>query len=232
MQHRHGERRQGGRRSRPQRDQPREHGASIHGVQRVDLPVEEVQRGLLAGHPLPRGGVRARREVAPRPRPVRPQEGIDLRVGQRPERRGHHEAPHALGCPQRIAETRPAAHRLGDQSNVADVEAVEQRGQVVDERGGAGTAGLLARRTEATVGERDARVARRQMRHLLPPGEMIPAEAVREDHRRTRAGHLVVQLATRAVQERHRRSSSTVRPPGAHPRVEGTAQGQKSLVST
>src|SRR5262249_58652140 len=56
---------------------------------------------------------------------------------------------------------------------------------------------------EAAVREGDASVAGSEVRHLLPPREVIAAHAVGEDERGALAGHLVVQVAAGSSEEGH-----------------------------
>ncbi len=84
---------------------------------------------------------------------------------------------------------------------------VEEGQQVVGEAGEAGAAGGLGRAGEAAVGEHDAGVAAGEVGELLPPAEVVAAEAVGEDQRRggrvAGAVDLVVQIAVRAGEGGH-----------------------------
>src|SRR5262249_37586890 len=62
----------------------------------------------------------------------------------------------------------------------------------------------LAGEAEAAVIEGDAREAVLEVRHLLPPGQVAAPEAVGEYEGRAPAVGLVVEVASRAGEERHR----------------------------
>src|SRR5436190_4695810 len=73
---------------------------------------------------------------------------------------------------------------------------VDQRRQIISVVGGVGAAGNCSGRRKPAMSECYACVARREMRHLLPPRQLVAAEPVREDDRGALSGHLVVQATT------------------------------------
>src|SRR5205807_2481336 len=58
-----------------------------------------------------------------------------------------------------------------------------------------------ARGREAPVRERHAGVARRKVRHLLPPAQMIAAEPVRENQKWPAAAHLIIKPAVGTLEK-------------------------------
>ena len=140
------------------------------------------------------------------------EDGVGLGRGQAPRRARHHEGAHPGRRAERVAETRPAAHRLGDQPHVGEAQVVDQRGQVFHEGRRSRPTGRLAGWAEAPVGEDDARVALAEVRDLLPPGEVAPAQPVGEDEGWSRTVGLVVELARRTGEKRH-----VADPQGARP---------------
>ena len=113
--------------------------------------------------------------------------------------RGENEGAHALRPRQRVLQAAPAAHRLGHQSDLAEPEMVDQRRQISRIVGRIRPAGNFARRRKAAVGEGHAGTAAGEVRHLLPPAQVIAAEPVREHDRRPSAGDLVEEAAPRPV---------------------------------
>jgi hypothetical protein len=116
---------------------------------------------------------------------------------------------------ERERQARPAAHRLRDERRALDAEMVEQRAQVIGERRAAGPAGDVGRHAEAAMVERHAGEALAEVRHLLPPRQMVAADAVREDEgrrpARLRAVQLVVQLDVACGRVRHARRVASKR---------------------
>ncbi len=77
---------------------------------------------------------------------------------------------------------------------------IDQGGEVAGIVGGIDTVGDRIGRREAAMGEGDAGVVGREVRHLLPPAQMVAAEPVREQQGRPAAGDFVVEIAERALQ--------------------------------
>src|SRR6185369_11478716 len=113
----------------------------------------------------------------------------------------HDERAHSPRLAQRVGEAGPAAHRLGNQAHILQREMVHERREVVGKvlRGARAVEGV--RGHETAMCECDARVARCEMGNLLPPGEMVAAQAMREHDCRSAAFDLVVDAAVRALQE-------------------------------
>ena len=101
---------------------------------------------------------------------------------------GEDEGAQAVGVGGGVGGAGPAAHRLADEDGGVELEVVEEGEQVVGEAGEAGAAGGLGGEGEAAVGEHDAGAAGGEVGQLLPPAEVVAAEAVGEDHHRPRAG--------------------------------------------
>src|SRR5262245_29134116 len=201
-QDRHPESGEGRRRGRAQGDQLAQQGRPVEvAVQRPEVMGGLAQRGLLPLH----GGAEGRVEAGGDQigDPVAREERVDLRVGERADGRRHDEGPDPLRRAQGVAEARPAAHRLRYQAHLAKSEMVDQGRQIVDEGQRTRTARLVARLPEAAMREGDAGVAGGEVRHLLPPGEVVAAHAVREDERGALAAHLVVQIAAGSSEEGH-----------------------------
>src|SRR5689334_11807449 len=69
---------------------------------------------------------------------------------------GHDERPHALWVAQRVLEAGPAAHGLPDQRYVAEIERLEQRGEVIGIRVRRRAPGHAGRGRETAVREHHA----------------------------------------------------------------------------
>ena len=83
---------------------------------------------------------------------------------------------------------------------------IDQCGEIAGIIGGIGTVGERARRRKAAMGKYHAGVAVAEVRNLLPPAQMIAAEAVREYQHGSGAGDLVIHAAigTLEMAARHR----------------------------
>src|SRR5688572_4542903 len=101
---------------------------------------------------------------------------------------------------KRIVEGAPAAHRLGDDPDIARAEVIDQRGEIARIVGRIGPTRRRSRWRKAAVGKRHAGVAIAEMRHLLPPAQVIAAEPVGKDQKRAGAADLVVKAAAGAVE--------------------------------
>ena len=101
---------------------------------------------------------------------------------------------------ERIFQHRPPAHRLRDEANVGKPQVIDQGGEVAGIVGGIDATRDRVGRREAAMGESHAGVAGREVRHLLPPAQVIAAQPVREDERRAAARDFVVEIAERALQ--------------------------------
>ncbi len=77
---------------------------------------------------------------------------------------------------------------------------VDQSGEVARIVSWIGPAGDGRGGREAAMGEGHARVVRREMRDLLPPAEMIAAQAMREQKRRPVARYFIVKIAERTFE--------------------------------
>ena len=121
--------------------------------------------------------------------------GID-----RPGGGSQHKRPQLARAAQGVLHRRPAAHRLGDDADIGQLQMLDQRREIVGIVGGVGAAGNGGRRREAAMREGHAGVAGREVRDLLPPRHVVAAEPMREQQRRPAARHLVVDRAVRPFQ--------------------------------
>lgn len=98
----------------------------------------------------------------------------------------HDEGADACGVGEGEGEACPAAHRLGDEGDGAGgVVDVDEGGEVVGEGSRAGFGARLLGWGEPAVGEGKAAVTGfDEGGDLLPPGEVIAAEAMGEDDER------------------------------------------------
>ena len=69
---------------------------------------------------------------------------------------------------------------------------VDQGGEVAGIVGRVGTGGDRTRRGEAAMGEGNAGVMRREVRDLLPPAQVIAAQAVGEEEGRAAAAYFIL----------------------------------------
>ena len=105
------------------------------------------------------------------------------------------------GCARAKLERGPAAHRLRHDADVGRAEVIGERREIARVVVRVGTAGRRARRREAAMREGHAGVAVAEVRHLLPPAQVIAAEPMREDQEWTRAGGLVIEATVGAVEK-------------------------------
>jgi hypothetical protein len=77
---------------------------------------------------------------------------------------------------------------------------IDERAEIAGVVGRIGPAGNFARRRKSAVSEGHARVGAAEMRHLLPPAQMVAAEPVGEHDRRPGAGDLVIEAAPGPVE--------------------------------
>ena len=114
--------------------------------------------------------------------------------------RAQHQRLHLCRMGDCVVQHGPAAHRLADQPHVGEFQMIDQGGKIVRIIGGIGAARHGIRRREAAMGEAHAGVARREMRDLLPPAQVIAAQAVGEQQGRAAARYFVVEIAERPLQ--------------------------------
>ena len=77
---------------------------------------------------------------------------------------------------------------------------IDERREIARIVGGIGTARRRARRRKAAMREGHAGVAVAEVRHLLPPAQVIAAKAVREEEEGTAAVDLVIEAAIGTVE--------------------------------
>src|SRR5436190_74984 len=97
-------------------------------------------------------------------------------------------------------ERSPAAHRLRHETHFAAAEMIDERAEIARIVVRVRTAGRRTRGRKAAVREGHAGVAAAEMRHLLPPAQMIAAKPVREHQQRTLAGYFIVEPAIGPVE--------------------------------
>ena len=114
--------------------------------------------------------------------------------------RAQHQRLHFRRMGDGVFEHRPAAHRLTDQAHVGEFQMIDQGSEIGGVVGGIGAAVDRTGRREAAMGEAHAGVTWREVRDLLPPAQVIAAQAVGEQQRRSAARHLVVEIAERPLQ--------------------------------
>ena len=103
----------------------------------------------------------------------------------------------AFGVATSEVERRASAHRLADEEGgLAQFEVIEEAEDVVGEGFGVGATFRQLGVAEAALVEDDAGVALRQDGDLLPPAQMIAADAVTEHNGNARAFDLVEELDT------------------------------------
>jgi hypothetical protein len=176
--------------------------------ERIDLLIEKVRRRLLARHALAGRhvdvvGLHRGRGGGGRLLPARHLRGIAEQgrgARDRARRRGKHERPHARRIRQREVECAPTAHRLCHDAHVAWAEVVDERRNVARIVDGIGAVGERARRRKAAMRERHAGVAVAEVRHLLPPAQVVATESVREHQHRARACNLVVDATSGTIE--------------------------------
>ena len=189
--------------------QPSAQGHLVDAAQRIDLLVEEVCSRLLACEPLAARDVDVIRLVGAgrRCRLAFPRRQL-IRVGEqgrgtrdRPGRAGEHQRAHAIRLRKRILERGPAAHGLRDDAHVARADMIDERREVARIVGGIRAARRRARRRKAAMREGHAGVAIAEVRHLLPPAQVIAAKAVREEEEGAAAVQLVVEAAAGPIEK-------------------------------
>jgi hypothetical protein len=84
----------------------------------------------------------------------------------------------------------------GDPAVALVDQVAEHRLEVVDERRRAGTVRAVDREAEPPLVRREDAVRRREGRDLLPPGEVVAAEPVEEDDRRSLPVDRAAQVRT------------------------------------
>jgi hypothetical protein len=170
----------------------------------VDLPIEAVKARLLVRHAFASGRVHAAFEEALLT-PTR-LGGVNRRKRRVSESAGgvaHHEGFHAFGTLQGVGEAGPASHRLCNEPYFLEAEVVDERCQIGCESGRSRASWLLAGRCEAAVTENDTGVAVFERGKLLPPAQVVSAEAMREHQRRSGAGHFVIDAGARDFEKWH-----------------------------
>ena len=113
---------------------------------------------------------------------------------------GEHQGAEPCARPQRILDGGPATHRLGHNAHIGELKMVDKGGEIVGIVARVGPTVDARRRGKATVGEGHAGIACRKACHLLPPGGVIAAKAVRKDERPTLAGDFIVETAARPLE--------------------------------
>jgi hypothetical protein len=126
---------------------------------------------------------------------------IELRAVDRARSACHDQRAHLRRLAQRISEAGPSAHRLRDERHLPELELVDQCGEIIDIRIRRIRSGHGTRGREASMRKDDAGMALREVRHLLPPRQVVAAEPVREHDRRAAARDLIVDAAIRTLQE-------------------------------
>ncbi len=77
---------------------------------------------------------------------------------------------------------------------------IDQGGEIIAVVAGIGPASDRRRGRKATVGEGDTGIVRGALGHLLPPGGVIAAQAMRKNDRRPSAGDFIVEAASRPLE--------------------------------